>query len=87
MYKFTPVQIIADYILRFLKNNADAKLYEAMQRLETKIGQFIADGVDEHQLRSSLSKASRSRSRATLIQECEKLISLNCQTKCNDFLK
>ncbi|WP_141115488.1 hypothetical protein [Escherichia coli] len=47
MYKFTPVQIIADYILRFLKNNADAKLYEAMQRLETKIGQFIADGVDE----------------------------------------
>ncbi|EEJ6295636.1 hypothetical protein CB474_003395 [Salmonella enterica subsp. enterica] len=28
MYKFTPVQIIADYILRFLKNNADAKLYE-----------------------------------------------------------
>jgi hypothetical protein len=33
-----------------------------MQRLETKIGQFIADGVDEHQLRSSLSKASRSRS-------------------------
>ena len=73
MYKFTPVQIIADYILRFLKNNADAKLYEAMQRLETKIGQFIADGVDE--LRSSLSKASRSRSRATLIQECEKLIS------------
>ncbi|EDZ9651847.1 hypothetical protein [Salmonella enterica] len=75
MYKFTPVQIIADYILRFLKNNADAKLYEAMQRLETKIGQFIADGVDEHQLRSSLSKASRSRSKATLIQECEKLIS------------
>lgn len=75
MYKFTPVQIIADYILRFLKNNADAKLYEAMQRLETKIGQFIADGVDEHQLRSSLSKASRSRSRATLIQEYEKLIS------------
>ncbi|WP_272707261.1 hypothetical protein [Salmonella enterica] len=56
MYKFTPVQIIADYILRFLKNNADAKLYEAMQRLETKIGQFIADGVDEHQLRSSLSR-------------------------------
>ncbi|MFV2638997.1 hypothetical protein ACNIZO_11670 [Escherichia coli] len=66
MYKFTPVQIIADYILRFLKNNADAKLYEAMQRLETKIGQFIADGVDEHQLRSSLSKASRSRSRVDL---------------------
>ncbi len=48
---------------------------EAMQRLETKIGQFIADGVDEHQLRSSLSKASQSRSRATIIQECEKLIS------------
>lgn len=34
MCNFTPVQIIADYILRFLKNNTDAKLYEAMQRLE-----------------------------------------------------
>ncbi len=58
-----------------MRGSLSAKLYEAMQRLETKIGQFIADGVDEHQLRSSLSKASRSRSRATLIQECEKLIS------------
>lgn len=62
MCNFTPVQIIADYILRFLKNNTDAKLYEAMQRLEKKIGQFVADGVDEHQLRSSLSKVCRSRS-------------------------
>jgi hypothetical protein len=35
MCNFTPVQIIADYILRFLKNNA--KLYEAMQRLEKKL--------------------------------------------------
>ncbi|EEZ9502185.1 TPA: hypothetical protein MDK31_002250 [Enterobacter hormaechei] len=75
MCKFTPVKIIADYMLRFLKNNADAKLYEAMQRLETKIGQFVADGVDEHKLRSSLSKASRSRSRATLKEECEQLLS------------
>jgi len=75
MCKFTPVHIIADYILRFLKNNADAKLYEAMQRLETKIGQFVDDGVDEHQLRSSLSKVSRSRSRATLKEACEQLIS------------
>lgn len=74
MCKFTPVKIIADYMLRFLKNNADAKLYEAMQRLEKKIGQFVADGVDEHQLRSSLSKVSRSRSRATLKEECEQLI-------------
>ncbi|EFI9807820.1 hypothetical protein ACEV6G_20755 [Enterobacter ludwigii] len=74
MCNFTPVQIIADYILRFLKNNADAKLYEAMQRLEKKIGQFVADGVDEHQLRSSLSKVCRSRSRATLKEECEQLI-------------
>nr|WP_251077320.1 hypothetical protein [Escherichia coli] len=73
MYKFTPVQIIADYILRFLKNNADAKLYEAMQRLETKIGQFIADGVDEHQLRSSLSKASRSRSGRLLYRSVRNL--------------
>ncbi|QED76232.1 hypothetical protein FTV93_26535 (plasmid) [Escherichia coli] len=74
MCNFTPVQIISDYILRFLKNNADAKLYEAMQRLENKIGQFVADGVDEHQLRSSLSKVSRSRSGATLKEECEQLI-------------
>ena len=74
MCNFTPVQIIADYILRFLKNTADAKLYEATQRIESKIGQFIADGVDEHQLRSSLSKVSRSRSRATLKEECEQLI-------------
>ncbi|WP_413454324.1 hypothetical protein [Enterobacter hormaechei] len=74
MCNFTPVQIIADYILRFLKNNTDAKLYEAMQRLEKKIGQFVADGVDEHQLRSSLSKVCRSRSRAPLKEECEQLI-------------
>ncbi|AIE66797.1 TPA: hypothetical protein ACYSC8_005002 [Citrobacter freundii] len=74
MCNFTPVQIIADYILRFLKNNTDAKLYEAMQRLEKKIGQFVADGVDEHQLRSSLSKVCRSRSRAALKEECEQLI-------------
>uniref|UniRef100_UPI000CDE5AD2 hypothetical protein n=1 Tax=Enterobacter hormaechei TaxID=158836 RepID=UPI000CDE5AD2 len=66
MCNFTPVQIIADYILRFLKNNTDAKLYEAMQRLDKKIGQFVADVVDEHQLRSSLSKVCRSRSRASL---------------------
>ncbi|HCM9336303.1 hypothetical protein [Citrobacter portucalensis] len=74
MCNFTPVQIIADYILRFLKNNTDAKLYEAMQRLEKKIGQFVADGVDEHQLRSSLRKVCRSRSRAALKEECEQLI-------------
>lgn len=74
MCNFTPVQIIADYILRFLKNNTDAKLYEAMQRLEKKIGQFVADGVDEHQLRSSLSKVCRFRSRAALKEECEQLI-------------
>ncbi|KUE21904.1 hypothetical protein [Salmonella enterica] len=74
MCNFTPVQIIADYILRFLKNNTDAKLYEAMQRLEKKIGQFVADGVDEHQLRSSLSKVCRSRSRAALKEEYEQLI-------------
>lgn len=74
MCNFTPVQIIADYILRFLKNNTDAKLYEAMQRLEKKIGQFVADGVDEHQLRSSLSKVCRPRSRAALKEECEQLI-------------
>ncbi|HBQ3672983.1 TPA: hypothetical protein NBP49_003629, partial [Escherichia coli] len=55
-------------------NNTDAKLYEAMQRLEKKIGQFVADGVDEHQLRSSLSKVCRSRSRAALKEECEQLI-------------
>jgi hypothetical protein len=74
MCNFTPVQIIADYILRFLKNNTDAKLYEAMQRLEKKIGQFVADGVDEHQLRSSLSAKSVDLVRAALKEECEQLI-------------
>ncbi len=69
MYKFTPVQIIADYILRFLKNNADAKLYEAMQRLETKIGQFIADGVDEHQLRSSLREGANKRGNSSRLTQ------------------
>ena len=63
MCNFTPVQIIADYILRFLKNNTDAKLYmRQCSVLKKKIGQFVADGVDEHQLRSSLSKVCRSRS-------------------------
>lgn len=74
MSKSTPEKIISDYILRFLKNNTDAKLYEAMQRLEKKIVQFVADGVDEGQLRSSLKKASRSRTFETLKEECERLI-------------
>ena len=28
--KTPPVHIIADYVLRFMKNNKEAKLYEAM---------------------------------------------------------
>ncbi|BDK85253.1 hypothetical protein FJMB80182_51030 (plasmid) [Enterobacter hormaechei] len=59
---------------KIIRGFISAKLYEAMQRLEKKIGQFVADGVDEHQLRSSLSKVCRSRSRAALKEECEQLI-------------
>jgi len=31
------VRIIADYMLRFMRNNPDAKLYEAIALLETKV--------------------------------------------------
>lgn len=56
----TPVRIISDYMLRFLRNNKEAKLYEAKDRLERKIIQFVADGFDEQRLRLSLSAATSS---------------------------
>ncbi|MEG1689050.1 MAG: hypothetical protein RR308_04695 [Hafnia sp.] len=55
-----PVRIISDYMLRFLRNNKEAKLYEAKDRLERKIVQFVADGFDEQRLRQSLSAATSS---------------------------
>ena len=56
----TPVRIISDYMLRFLRNNKEAKLYEAKDRLERKIIQFVADGFDEQRLRQSPSAATSS---------------------------
>ncbi|EMB3980167.1 hypothetical protein U8548_004152 [Salmonella enterica] len=47
-------------MLRFLRNNKEAKLYEAKDRLERKIVQFVADGFDEQRLRQSLSAATSS---------------------------
>ena len=58
-----PLRIISDYMLRFLRNNKDAKLYEAKDRLERKIVQFVADGFDEQRLRQSLSAATGSHTR------------------------
>lgn len=71
----TAVRIIADYMLRFMRNNPDSKLYEARTRLETKVAQFTADGCDETKLRESLVAALRSHTRAGLIQACDQLVS------------
>lgn len=68
------VRIIADYMLRFMRNNPDSKLYEAMTRLETKVAQFTADGCDETLLRESLAVALRSHTRAGLTQACDQLV-------------
>lgn len=67
------VRIIADYMLRFMRNNPDAKLYEAMGRLETKVVQFTVDGCDENKLRVSLAAALRTHTRAGLIEACHQL--------------
>lgn len=62
-----PLRIISDYMLRFLRNNKDAKLYEAKDRLERKIVQFVADGFDEQRLRQSLSAATGSHTREAFL--------------------
>lgn len=67
------VRIIADYMLRFMRNNPDAKLYEAMGRLETKVVQFTLDGCDESTLRASLAVALRTHTRAGLVEACHQL--------------
>lgn len=59
----TPLRIICDYMQRFMRNNKDAKLSEAKQRLESKIVVFINDGYDEQHLRQALSSATSSHSR------------------------
>lgn len=62
-----PLRIISDYMLRFMRNNKDAKLFEAKERLESKIALFIADGFDEPTLRLALSTATSSHTREALI--------------------
>lgn len=62
-----PLQIISDYILRFMHNNKDAKLFEAKERLEKKITLFIADGYDEQRLRGALSAATSSHTREAFL--------------------
>ncbi|QLV95586.1 DUF5417 domain-containing protein (plasmid) [Citrobacter freundii] len=59
----TPLRIISDYMQRFMRNNKDAKLSEAKQRLESKIVLLIGDGYDEQHLRHALSAATSSHSR------------------------
>lgn len=71
--KTPPEHIIADYILRFMKNNKDAKLYEVMRRLESKIKLFVADGHDEQHIRTLLNKATQSHTKCSLKQACEQL--------------
>lgn len=68
------VRIIADYMLRFMRNNPDSKLYEARTRLEKKVAQFTADGCDEALLRSSLAAALRSHTKVGLVQACDHLV-------------
>lgn len=68
-----PEHIIADYILRFMKNNKKAKLYEAMSRLESKIKTFVADGHDEQHIRALLNQATKSHTKESLKQACERL--------------
>lgn len=59
----TPLRIISDYMQRFMRNNKDAQLSEAKQRIESKIVVFINDGYDEQHLRQALSAATSSHSR------------------------
>lgn len=62
-----PLRIISDYMLRFMKNNKDAKLFEAKERLEKKIAQFAADGYDEQHLKQALSPATSSHTREAFL--------------------
>lgn len=66
-----PVRIIADYTLRFMRNNKDAKLAEAKDRLEQKIKLFAADGWDEEELRQAFNHAVKSRSGESFRAACE----------------
>lgn len=67
----TPIHVIADYMLRFMRNNKDAKLFEAKDRLEKKIMLFVADGWEETRLRQAFAKAQSCHSRAVLVAACE----------------
>lgn len=62
-----PLRIISDYMQRFMRNNKDAKLFEAKERLEKKITLFIADGYDEKRLRGVLSDATSSHTREAFL--------------------
>lgn len=63
----TPLRIISDYMQRFMRNNKDAKLSEAKQRLESKIVLLINDGYDEQHLRQVLYSATSSHSREAFL--------------------
>ncbi|MDC8910524.1 DUF5417 domain-containing protein [Citrobacter freundii] len=63
----TPIRIISDYMQRFMRNNKDAKLSEAKQRLESKIVLLIDDGYDEQHLRQALSAAISSHTREAFL--------------------
>lgn len=68
-----PLRIISDYMLRFMKNNKDAKLFEAKERLAKKIVQFAADGYDEQCLQKALSPATSSHTRETFLSAIQRL--------------
>jgi len=67
----TPIHVIADYMLRFMLNNKDAKLFEAKLRLESKIRLFVADGWEETRLRQAFSEAQNCHSRTAFVAACE----------------
>ncbi|ENR9964041.1 hypothetical protein ACEXTD_003025 [Salmonella enterica] len=71
--KTLPEHIIADYVLRFMKNNKEAKLYEAMSRLESKIKLFVADGHDEEHIRTLLNQATQCHTKESLKRACERI--------------
>ncbi|ENR5961820.1 hypothetical protein ACEWL9_003804 [Enterobacter hormaechei] len=58
-------------MLRFLRNNKDAKLFEAKDRLERKIIQFVSDGYNEQSLRQALSSATSCHTRETFASALE----------------
>ncbi|EGE2353540.1 hypothetical protein DL738_11865 [Escherichia coli] len=71
--KTPPEHIIADYVLRFMKNNKEAKLYEALSRLESKIKLFVADGHNEEHIRSLLNQATKCHTKESLKRACERI--------------